>query len=56
MNDGDLAKEWAIHQGLALIPTCVFYDDMKDNRVFRVCFAKEDQELIEAAHALNQLH
>ena len=56
LNDGDLAKEWAIHQGLALIPTSVFYDDKKDNRVFRVCFAKEDQELIEAAHALNQLH
>ncbi|MEN9333502.1 MAG: hypothetical protein RLY35_682 [Bacteroidota bacterium] len=55
-SDVDLAKEWAISQGAALIPTSVFYEDMQDNRVFRVCFAKEDEELIAAAHQLNQLH
>ncbi|MEY2937489.1 MAG: hypothetical protein RL062_78, partial [Bacteroidota bacterium] len=41
-----LAKKWTIENGITLIPTSVFYPDQKDNRVFRLCFAKEDAELL----------
>jgi methionine aminotransferase len=46
LSDTDLAKKWTIENGITLIPTSVFYPDQTDNRVFRLCFAKEDVELL----------
>ncbi len=45
LSDVELAKKWTIENGVTLIPTSVFYPDQKDNRVFRLCFAKENEEL-----------
>lgn len=56
LSDTQLAEEWVANQGVALIPTSVFYNDFSDNRVFRICFAKENEELIAAAEKLNSLH
>jgi len=56
LDDVQLAKDWVINQGVALIPTSVFYNDATSNRVFRVCFAKENDDLILASEKLNSLH
>jgi methionine aminotransferase len=56
LDDVQLAKDWVVNQGVALIPTSVFYNDAASNRVFRVCFAKENDDLISASEKLNNLH
>lgn len=56
LNDVQLAEDWVINQGVAVIPTSVFYNDVPSTRVFRVCFAKENEDLITAAEKLNNLH
>lgn len=49
--------EWLIDAvGVAAIPISVFYQQApKDQRVIRLCFAKEDSTLLEAARRLAQL-
>ncbi|HCP96861.1 MAG TPA: aminotransferase, partial [Pseudoalteromonas sp.] len=37
------------------IPLSVFYQQPSNDKVIRLCFAKNDQTLIEAAHILCQL-
>ena len=49
--------EWLIDQvGVAAIPISVFYQHApKKQRLIRLCFAKEESTLIEAAHRLSEL-
>ena len=49
--------EWLIDQvGVAAIPISVFYQQVpKDQRLIRLCFAKEDSTLLEAARRLTAL-
>lgn len=56
LSDVQLAEHWAKNQSVALIPISVFYQTSLDNGVFRICFAKENDELIQAAEKLNHLH
>ncbi len=56
LSDVQQAEHWAVNQGVAVIPISVFYPTNANNGVFRVCFAKENVELIQAAEKLNQLH
>lgn len=55
LSDVELAKKWTIENKVTLIPISVFFPSQKDMRLFRLCFAKEDNELIEAAKRLNQI-
>ena len=50
--DVEFAKKMTIEYGVAVIPVSVFYKDLSDNKVIRICFAKEDQTLINAAKLL----
>ncbi|MEL0635396.1 methionine aminotransferase [Marinomonas sp. TI.3.20] len=49
--------EWLIDEvGVAAIPVSVFYQQApKDQRLIRLCFAKEEETLIEAAQRLSRL-
>ncbi|WP_137168918.1 methionine aminotransferase [Marinomonas sp. FW-1] len=49
--------EWLIDQaGVAAIPVSVFYQQAPDNqRIIRLCFAKEEGTLLDAAKRLSQL-
>lgn len=49
--------EWLIEEaGVAAIPVSVFYQQApKDQRIIRLCFAKEAQTLLEAAERLSRL-
>ncbi|SHE85727.1 methionine aminotransferase [Marinomonas polaris DSM 16579] len=49
--------EWLIDQvGVAAIPVSVFYQQPpKDQRIIRLCFAKEESTLLEAARRLSEL-
>ncbi|REG83767.1 methionine aminotransferase [Marinomonas pollencensis] len=49
--------EWLIDEvGVAAIPVSVFYQDApQDQRLIRLCFAKEEHTLVEAAQKLSQL-
>ncbi len=55
LSDVELAKKWTIENKVTLIPISVFFASQKDMRLFRLCFAKEDNELLEAAARLNQI-
>jgi methionine aminotransferase len=44
------------HVGVAAIPVSVFYQQPPENqRVIRLCFAKEESTLLDAAQRLSQL-
>ena len=49
--------EWLVDQaGVAAIPVSVFYQQAPDNqRIVRLCFAKEEDTLLDAAKRLSQL-
>lgn len=49
--------EWLVdHVGVAAIPVSVFYQQPPENqRVIRLCFAKEESTLLDAAQRLSQL-
>ena len=51
-SDVDFAKELTIKYGIATIPISVFYEDETDNRLIRICFAKKDETLLNAARIL----
>jgi methionine aminotransferase len=55
LSDVELAKKWTIENKVTLIPISVFFPIQKDLRLFRLCFAKEDKELLEGAARLNQI-
>lgn len=51
-NDVDFAKRLTREFGVATIPVSVFYEDVTDNKVIRLCFAKTDETLLNAAEKL----
>ena len=52
IRDVEFAKQLTEEYGVAVIPVSVFYEDQTDNHVIRVCFAKEDETLTNAAKLL----
>lgn len=52
LSDVEFAKELTIKHGVAAIPVSVFYEDQTDHKVIRICFAKQDETLINAAQLL----
>jgi methionine aminotransferase len=52
LSDVEFAKELTIKQGVAAIPISVFYEDLTDQKVIRICFAKQDKTLLKAAELL----
>jgi len=54
-SDMDMAKHMTEHVGVTMIPCSAFYEDGYDARVLRLCFAKEDHVLDEAAHRLKHI-
>jgi len=51
-NDVDFTKKLVSEYGVAAIPLSVFYENNADNRLIRLCFAKDDQTLKLAAEKL----
>ncbi len=51
----DFAKEVTRKFKVATIPVSAFYSRKKENRVLRICFAKKEETLIEAASRLSRL-
>ncbi|MFK8044376.1 MAG: methionine aminotransferase [Crocinitomicaceae bacterium] len=54
-NDVDFAKRMTKEFKVATIPVSVFYDRKTDHKVIRICFAKKDETLLEAAEILKKL-
>jgi methionine aminotransferase len=50
-----LAKRLTIEHKIAMIPLSSFYHDKKDNKLLRICFAKQYETLENAAEILNTL-
>ena len=53
--DVELAKRWTEENKITLIPISVFYPQQRDDKVLRLCFAKEDDELMRAGEALRAI-
>ena len=53
--DTDFAKRLTIDFGVATIPLSAFYQDRKDDKVVRFCFAKKEQTLDEAIEKLSRI-
>ena len=54
-NDIDFAKRMTIENGIASIPLSVFYNDPKDYKVLRFCFAKNEDTLKQAGELLSKI-
>lgn len=54
-NDIDFAKRLTKEFKIASIPLSVFNDNQLDEKVIRLCFAKKDETLLEAAKILNNI-
>ena len=54
-NDVLFAKRITEEIGVATIPTSVFYKNKTDHKVVRICFAKTDETLLEAAKLLCEI-
>lgn len=54
-SDYELAKRLTIEHQIATIPLSSFYHDKKDNKLLRICFAKQDETLEKAAEILNNI-
>jgi methionine transaminase len=50
--DSDFAKRLTIENGVAVIPVSAFYSSGRDEKVIRICFAKTDETLANAASVL----
>ncbi len=55
LNDVEFCQWLAEQAGVVAIPLSVFYQQPSNDKVIRLCFAKNDQTLIEAAHILCRL-
>lgn len=53
--DVDLTRRWTEEIKLASIPVSVFYHNPVDDHVVRLCFAKDDETLEQAANVLREL-
>lgn len=51
----DFARYLTIEHGLATIPVSAFYSDTYDQKLVRLCFAKDDSTLNKAVEILNKL-
>lgn len=51
-SDYNLAKRLTVEHKIAMIPLSSFYHDKKDNKLLRICFAKQDETLEKAAEIL----
>lgn len=56
ISDRELAEKMTRMLKVACIPVSVFYSDKRDEKIIRFCFAKSDQELLEALDRLKGLH
>ena len=54
-SDYELAKRLTIEHRIAMIPLSSFYHNKTDHKLLRICFAKEDKTLEDAAEILNEL-
>ena len=54
-SDYELAKRLTIEHKIAMIPLSSFSHNKKDNKLLRICFAKQDETLIKAAEILNRI-
>ncbi|WP_070138359.1 methionine aminotransferase [Crocinitomix algicola] len=52
LSDVEFAKLMTTKYGVASIPISVFYEDGRDDKRIRICFAKEDETLIKASKLL----
>jgi methionine aminotransferase len=55
MNDMEFAEKLTIEAGIATIPLFPFYNDKRSENLLRVCFAKKDEVLKEAANILSKV-
>ncbi len=55
MNDMEFAEKLTIEAGIATIPLSPFYNDKRSLNLLRVCFAKRDEVLEEAADILSKI-
>lgn len=55
MNDMEFTEELTIKAGVATIPLSPFYSNKKSDSLIRVCFAKKDEVLKEAANILSKI-
>lgn len=55
MNDMEFAEELTKNAGIATIPLSPFYNDRKSESLLRVCFAKKDEVLEQAANVLSKI-
>ncbi|RIW15563.1 aminotransferase class I/II-fold pyridoxal phosphate-dependent enzyme [Algoriphagus lacus] len=55
ISDQELAEKMTRKLKVACIPISVFYSDKRDDKIIRFCFAKADQELLEALERLKEL-
>lgn len=53
--DVDFARRMTIDYGVAAIPVSVFYTRQRDDKVIRLCFAKEEETLSKAGMLLNRM-
>ena len=54
-SDVEFCKQLVIKHGVAAIPISSFYENGKDLKLIRFCFAKDDETLIAAAEKLCQV-
>jgi methionine transaminase len=55
MNDLDFAKKLTIENGVAVIPVSAFYSNQIDEKIIRICFAKTEKTILDAAERLSLL-
>ena len=55
ISDRELAERMTRKLKVACIPISVFYSDKKDDKIIRFCFAKKEDELLEALERLKNL-
>lgn len=53
--DTDFAKRMTTEFGVAAIPVSVFYENRHDDKVIRLCFAKTEKTLADAARLLKKI-
>ena len=55
LDDLEFAKSLVIDHGVASIPVSAFYQSRRQNKVIRLCFAKTEETLAEAAKVLSSI-
>ncbi|TXS92206.1 aminotransferase class I/II-fold pyridoxal phosphate-dependent enzyme [Parahaliea maris] len=50
--DHSLCERWTVEQGVASIPISIFYQAPPQQHYLRLCFAKQDEQLLRAAETL----